>query len=134
MIYPAFNRVIRILPKEDYIVPAEGEPPTLPDNPDFISPAGVLPFIHENLFQDEAERALYELIKHDQEMVKKAAINGEYDKVLDHLADLRATIDTFFDQVLVMTEQDDLRNNRLALLRCLASMFSLVADFSKLVE
>jgi glycyl-tRNA synthetase beta chain len=53
---------------------------------------------------------------------------------LDQLAGLRAFIDTFFDEVLVMTEEDDLRSNRLALLQCLAGMFRLVADFSRLVE
>ncbi|MFC1713413.1 glycine--tRNA ligase subunit beta [Candidatus Poribacteria bacterium] len=111
-IYNAFNRVIRILPKES------------------------LPSIHvdEQLLQELSEKELYGSINQAREEVERLANRGEYGTVLDRLADLRTVIDTFFDDVLVMAEQDELRNNRLALLHHLASMFSLVADFSRLVE
>ena len=109
--YNAFNRVIRILPK------------------DFPRAS-----LDQKLFEDQAERDLHSSIVDIETDVKRAATEGEYDRVLDQLAGLRMVIDTFFDEVLVMTEQDDLRSNRLALLQILAGMFSLVADFSKLVE
>jgi len=111
-IYPAFNRVIRILPKG---FPEDGGN------------------IDEQLFRDQAERDLYESMVRIEEDVEQAAANGEYDRVLDQLAGLKHVIDTFFDEVLVMTETPDLQNNRLTLLQHLANMFSLVADFSRLV-
>ena len=126
-IYPAFNRVIRILPAG--VVPLR-----FPDDPDFIPPPGVLPSVDEPLLQDQAEINLYESMVGIEADVEQAAANGEYNRVLDQLANLRTVIDTFFDEVLVMAEQENLQNNRLALLQRLASMFSLVADFSKLVE
>jgi tetrameric-type glycyl-tRNA synthetase beta subunit len=132
-IYPAFNRVIRILPP-DYAPSAGAVPLSFPDDPDLATPAGVLPGVDEQLFQDQAERNLYGSMVQIEEDVKQAAAYGEYDKVLDQLAGLRTVIDTFFDEVLVMTERDDLRNNRLTLLQRLVNMFSLVADFSMLVE
>ena len=113
MIYPAFNRVIRILPKESSI--AENK-------------------INEQLLQEQSEKSLYEHTCRIEADIEKAAANAEYDVVLDKLAGLRTVIDSFFDDVLVMAEQDDLRRNRLALLQRISSMFSLIADFSKLVE
>jgi tetrameric-type glycyl-tRNA synthetase beta subunit len=114
-IYNAFNRVIRILPKDERRRGEKGE-------------------VDENLFQDQAERNLYESIIGIEEDVERSAANGEYDRVLDQLIDLRAVIDIFFDEVLVMSEQDDVKNNRLMLLKRLDRMFLLIADFSKLVE
>ena len=109
-IYNAFNRVIRILPEE------------------------VSATVDEQLLQDQSEKELYAAVSRIGEETEQLASNGEYDAVLDHLANLRAVIDAFFEDVLVNVEQDDLRNNRLSLLRRLANMFSLVADFSRLVE
>ncbi len=111
-IYNAFNRVIRILPKEPL--------------------ASIR--VDEQLLEDQSEKELYRSITQTREEVERLASHGEYGTVLDRLADLRTVIDTFFDDVMVMAEQDELRNNRLALLHHLASMFSLVADFSRLVE
>ena len=118
--YNAFNRVIRILPKDFRGASMEC--------------GSLLPHVDQELLEDQAERDLHSSIVDIETDVKRAAAEGEYDRVLDQLAGLRTAIDTFFDEVLVMTEQDDLRNNRLALLQTLAGMFSLVADFSRLVE
>jgi glycyl-tRNA synthetase beta chain len=46
------------------------------------------------------------------------------------LASLRDSVDTFFDSVLVMSEDQGLRNNRIALLQQLRSLFLRVADIS----
>ena len=113
-IYNAFNRVIRILPKE--------------------FSASIAGTVNERLLQDQSEKELYEAMTQIGEEVERLASNGEYEAVLNRLAELRTKIGVFFDDVMVMVEQDELRNNRLALLHHLASMFSLVADFSRLVE
>jgi glycyl-tRNA synthetase beta chain len=62
-----------------------------------------------------------------------AAIKGmTYDKALAELARLRAPVDAFFDHCMVMAEDKKVRANRLALLGEIASLFSQVADFSRL--
>ncbi len=114
-IYPAFNRVIRILPDMKKI----GK-----DNK-FV--------VEEKLFQDQAEQNLYSSILSIEKDVMHSAEQGSYDIILSKLSMLCDSIDAFFDKVMVMSEQDDLRNNRLSLLYRLANMLFLVADFSKLV-
>lgn len=114
-IYNAFNRVIRILPKE-------------------LSPSITESSIDEGLFQEQAERDLYESVNWVSDEVKQIINSGEYSVALDHLAGLRIAIDTFFDDVLVMVDQVEIKNNRLSLLLHISNLFSLVADFSKLVE
>ncbi|MFQ5518499.1 MAG: DALR anticodon-binding domain-containing protein, partial [Mariprofundus sp.] len=51
---------------------------------------------------------------------------------LDVLAGLRGPVDRFFDDVMVMTDDEALRNNRLALLTRLRELFLHLADFSRL--
>jgi glycyl-tRNA synthetase beta chain len=59
--------------------------------------------------------------------------HGEYTEALRALASARASVDRFFDEVLVMTDDPAVRANRLALLRGLAEAMNQVADISKLV-
>lgn len=56
----------------------------------------------------------------------------EYTQALQELAQLRETVDTFFDKVMVMADDEALRNNRLALLNQLRKLFLDVADISYL--
>jgi glycyl-tRNA synthetase beta chain len=51
---------------------------------------------------------------------------------LNELADLRETVDRFFDEVMVMADDEGIRNNRLALLGELRALFLDVADISRL--
>ena len=55
-----------------------------------------------------------------------------YAEILNELADLRDPVDRFFDEVMVMAEDDAVKNNRLALLGELRSLFLDVADISRL--
>ena len=59
---------------------------------------------------------------------------GDYASVLEMLADLREPVDAFFDTVMVMAEDEAVRNNRLALLAFLRDLFLNVADISLLQE
>ena len=54
----------------------------------------------------------------------------DYQQALTRLASLRESVDTFFDDVMVMVDDEDLRNNRLALLGRLRNLFLRVADVS----
>jgi glycyl-tRNA synthetase beta chain len=51
---------------------------------------------------------------------------------LSEIATLRGAVDSFFDTVMVMTDDENLRTNRLALLTGIARLFANIADFSKI--
>jgi glycyl-tRNA synthetase beta chain len=80
----------------------------------------------------EAEVALADAIEAAEPRVKAAASHGDYEGALALLADLRAPIDTFFIDVLVMDPDETLRDNRLRLLNRFTALFDGVADFARL--
>ena len=85
-----------------------------------------------SLFQDDAEQSL--AMKLDELAPKAQPLfeRGEYTQGLKLLAGLKEPVDLFFDQVMVMTEDATLRNNRLTLLKQLEDLFLSVADISRL--
>ena len=56
--------------------------------------------------------------------------NGEYDKALVTIKELYQPLNTFFDKVMVMSKDNDLKNNRLALLLSVQNMMMRIANFS----
>jgi glycyl-tRNA synthetase beta chain len=58
---------------------------------------------------------------------------GDYRSALSHVASLRSVLAKFFDDVMVMVEDPQLRANRLGILKMLFSNFSTIADFSEIV-
>ncbi|MBV8658619.1 MAG: glycine--tRNA ligase subunit beta, partial [Burkholderiales bacterium] len=85
-------------------------------------------------FVEAAERALYEALVAVQPAVEAAMAAHDYTGALKQLASLRASVDAFFDGVMVMAEDLAVRANRLALLAALASLMNQVADISLLAE
>jgi len=83
-------------------------------------------------FQEEAERALYEALQSQEGQVEPLFARGDYDAGLQSLAQLREVVDRFFNDVMVMADDDSLRANRLALLERLRQLFLRVADISLL--
>ena len=81
---------------------------------------------------EPVERALYEQLSTLSEQVTPLFDAGEYTPALQALAGLRAAVDEFFDKVMVMTDDEKLRRNRLALLARLNGLFLRAADFSRL--
>jgi len=57
---------------------------------------------------------------------------GDYSAALTELAGLRAAVDAFFDNVMVMADDEAVKNNRLALLKQLQGLFIGIADISLL--
>jgi len=108
-IYPAFNRVLRILPES---------PPTQ---------------IQEELFEQDEEKHLFDLIAQVELELDKLIKSNSYNKLIVRLSKLQPMIDRFFDEVLVMAENQSVRNNRLALLNRIAQKLLVVCDFTKLV-
>jgi len=88
--------------------------------------------VDRSLFSDGAERDLFAEVQKLLPVVHGHVDRGEYTEALRALASARASVDRFFDDVLVMAEDPALRANRLALLRGLAEAMNQVADISKL--
>ena len=107
-IYPALNRVLRILPDT---------PPTE---------------VNPNLLQDVAEIELAAAIAKAEPKLQNAVDKHAYAQLLTHLGYLQPAIDRFFDEVLVMSENAELRFNRLALLNSIAIKLNVVGDLTKL--
>lgn len=88
--------------------------------------------IDTTLFQETAEKTLYDKLTSLSETASPMLQNAQYETALKHLSSLREPVDDFFDRVMVMTENHPLRNNRIALLNKLNKLFLEVADISKL--
>jgi glycyl-tRNA synthetase beta chain len=82
--------------------------------------------------KDPAERALHEAIRDASAKAKPLYENGDYAGYLKSLSVLKVPVDTFFEKVMVMVEDDKLRHGRLALLRDLRLAMNRVADLSRL--
>lgn len=89
--------------------------------------------VDNNLLADAAEKALALALVELSSEVKPLKQDRDYTQMLKQLARLRQPVDSFFDDVMVMVEDDALRNNRLALLQQLRNLFLEVADISLLV-
>ena len=81
---------------------------------------------------EPAEKALAEAVLALRTEVQPLIAKGDYTAVLDKLANLRAPVDSFFDNVMVNAEDPALRQNRLAILNTLQNLFLQVADISLL--
>lgn len=81
---------------------------------------------------ESAELTLFERVQAAEKVVKPAVAEARYAVALAELARLRDAVDRFFDSVMVMTDDAELRANRLALLFRLRSLFLQIADLSRL--
>ena len=81
---------------------------------------------------EPAEKALAEAVLALRTEVQPLIAQGDYTAVLDKLANLRAPVDSFFDNVMVNADDPALRQNRLAILNTLQGLFLQVADISVL--
>ena len=107
----AFKRVANILKGKS---PSEMNPP----NPD--------------LFQEDEESALWLAFGDIRRRARECLAKRDYAGALTALADLKAPVDRFFDTVLVMDDDPEIRENRLALLGSINSTFNRIADFRQL--
>lgn len=88
--------------------------------------------VNAALLGEAAEKTLAEAISAQQARVAQAAQAGDYTSVMESLATLKEPVDAFFDKVMVNTDDEAVRMNRLALLKQLQNLFLLVADISLL--
>ncbi len=91
-------------------------------------------WVKKELIIEEAENQLAHALDRAASELAHAIGESNYEQAIKILAGLRPTIDFFFDKVLVMTEDEKLRKNRLCILNRAVEIFQAVADFSKLVS
>ncbi len=111
----AFKRVVNII-KKSGSRQVDGEPTN----------------VDPRLFENDSEAELLEACQTAEKKVLTAMGKGLFDEALVAVASLRNSVDRFFDAVMVMAEDRDIRRNRLALLGQIAALFGKLADFSKL--
>jgi glycyl-tRNA synthetase beta chain len=90
--------------------------------------------VQAELFEHDAERELYAGMREAGARVQTAKRAGKYQEALEIIAGLRKAVDRFFEEVMVMAEDERIRTNRLTLLSELSKEFTTVADFSELGE
>jgi glycyl-tRNA synthetase beta chain len=88
--------------------------------------------VNPELFENPAERELHAAVRSAASKVQLDKRAGKYQEALEVIAGLRKVVDQFFDGVMVMAENEAVRNNRLTLLAELLREFTTVADFSEL--
>lgn len=93
---------------------------------------GVGSTVQQDLLRDSAEQSLFAAMNALKPEVDAAFARGDFSTALKALARLRENVDGFFNDVMVMADDAQLRNNRLALLANLHVMLNQVADISKL--
>ena len=89
--------------------------------------------VNQDLLAEPAEQALAKTLTALTGSVRPLLEARDYTSALKELAKLRDSVDQFFDEVMVMAEQSEVRMNRLALLQKLQALFLNIADISLLV-
>ncbi len=90
--------------------------------------------INTRLLKEPAETALHHALQSTKILADSAFESGAYTQSLQTLAALKTPIDTFFDNVMVNTDDADLRANRLCLLQLMHQSMNRVADLSRLAN
>lgn len=88
--------------------------------------------VDKALLQEPAEQALADALSGQESKVNPLFDAGDYEQALASLASLQSVVDRFFDEVMVMAEDEAVKNNRLALLNRLRELFLRAADISLL--
>ena len=88
--------------------------------------------VDESLLKEDAERALYEAATKASEASIDAWDNNDYDAVVAVPATLVPTINTFFEDVMVMDRDEAIKANRLQLVRLAYSVMAIIGDISAL--
>ncbi|MDY6853542.1 MAG: glycine--tRNA ligase subunit beta [Thermodesulfobacteriota bacterium] len=86
-----------------------------------------------SLFKDPSENTLWNAYKEIKESVLELLLKKKYREALYLLVHLREPVDDFFDNVMVMAQDEAVRKNRLAILVQVSELFLNIADFSRIV-
>ena len=114
----AFKRVVNIIKQAR-------------DRGDVVHEKGVIQ-TDSSLFQENCEKELYDAFRKVKQDIREDVEGGAFDRALLAVSTLKGPVDQFFDGVMVLTEDEKLKRNRLALLGEIADLFAVFADFSKI--
>jgi glycyl-tRNA synthetase beta chain len=89
--------------------------------------------VKKGLLKEDAEKDLFTAYTDIKDRVKERTAELDFRGALADIASLRNPVDAFFDKVMVMDKDAEVKNNRLALLAGITGLFSGIADFSRLV-
>jgi glycyl-tRNA synthetase beta chain len=89
--------------------------------------------VRPDFFAEEAERQLHSQAAAVSRLAEQHKREGRYREALQDIAGLRPAVDKFFEEVMVMAEEEQVRKNRLTMLSDLLAQFSTIADFSEIV-
>ncbi len=127
----AFKRVVNILKKSDAAAKTDV---ALKADMTEKQVAGVSQKIEvdEALFDSDSEKSLYAASNSLSDRVQGFISQNDYDSALKEVASIRPEVDRFFDDVMVMVDDEAVKNNRIALLSRVAAIFENIADFSQI--
>ena len=97
-----------------------------------LAQKGTTSTVEEKLLVEEAEKQLWTAFCRIKEEANEALSREDWQAALASLSRLREPLDAFFDGVLVMAKEEEVRINRLAILRSITELFSSIADFKAL--
>jgi glycyl-tRNA synthetase beta chain len=89
--------------------------------------------VKKGLLKEDAEKDLFAAYTDIRDRAKERTAQLDFRGALADIASLRNPVDAFFDKVMVMDKDAEVKNNRLALLAGITGLFSGIADFSRLV-
>ncbi|WP_018247779.1 glycine--tRNA ligase subunit beta [Orenia marismortui] len=89
--------------------------------------------VKSELFEDDSEGKLYQDYKLIKEKVDLLVTDRSYIEALKEVATLKGAIDEFFDSVMVMAKNEEVKQNRLGLLNLISDLLSRIADLTKVV-
>jgi len=89
--------------------------------------------VKKSLFKEKEEEELFNKAKEIEPLLNEFIKKKDYFKGISELKKIRKSIDNLFDNVMVMDKDKKLRNNRLALLYYVRSLFHLFCDFEEIV-
>lgn len=87
-----------------------------------------VPAVNESLFEEDAERELFQKLNDLEPRIAASVARGDYTEALATAATVRPAVDRFFDDVLVMAEDERLRLNRFALLQLAVNILKTLGD------
>lgn len=90
--------------------------------------------ISEDLLKEKEEKILFDIFKETETKIESSMTDNDYVQACSQFLEMKPVIDEFFDQVLVMAEDEKLKQNRVALLQRMDELLSRIADFSLVVE
>ena len=90
--------------------------------------------INPDLLQQLEEQDLYQATQGLVPQINQALARKDFQAALSVLAAVKPTVDAFFDKVMVMADDEDIKRNRLALLQALSRQMNAVADIALLNE